>query len=260
MHPPCLHARHRRPWPVLVALLLPMLVIAPLAAQPAVPGSGLTEIPDPELDLMRGRYVIGDNQVLWFGVNMISSWQMANGQTLQGGMQLAMDFRSGRPVLTFTPNVTIGDADAPLPANTGARSIDSAGLANASGLVQSVQIAGDGNRAGNTTALLVRDGAVPVVGSAAGGSASARQGAASASAGIDGNGLRVRLEVAGQGSVEQWISPGSIGQGIRLATDASNASNQLQLELVRQSLPSQANLGQSVAQAINMTRGIGTRP
>ena len=32
------------------------------------PARGLTELPDSELGLMRGRYTVGDNKVLWFGV------------------------------------------------------------------------------------------------------------------------------------------------------------------------------------------------
>ena len=128
-----------------LATLLALACPAPAAA--SQPGRGLTEIPDPELDLMRGRYTVGGNSVAWFGVTMISTWTDAAGRTLEGGMTLGMDFSDGGqvPVVSFTPVVSITDADAPLPVTGGgARSIDASGLANAAGLLQSVQVAGDG--------------------------------------------------------------------------------------------------------------------
>mgnify|MGYP006164438021 CR=1 FL=1 len=145
---------------VVLALLL-MLSVSPLMAADGAPGRGLKEIPDPELNLMRGRYTVGGNNVAWFGVTMISQWQGPNGAVVQGALTLGMDFRNGgTPKLSFQPSVHVTAADAPLPTTAG-RSIDSTGLANASGLVQSVQVAGDGNTARNVTTLTVRDGAVP---------------------------------------------------------------------------------------------------
>lgn len=143
---------------VWMALLL-MAPALPLQAADGRTGRGLTEIPDPELSLMRGRYTVGGNNVAWFGVTMVSQWQASNGTTLQGGLTLGMDFRGGgAPKLSFQPSVHVTAADAPLP-DTHGRSIDSSGLANASGLVQSVQVAGDGNVARNVTTLTVREGA-----------------------------------------------------------------------------------------------------
>ena len=81
-----------------------------------------------------------------------------------------------------------------------------------------------------------------------------------ASAGFDGNNARVVLQVAGHGSAQQWIRAGSLGQTIQLTSDGQSVSNQLQVELVRQSLPSNLSLDQSVAQAIALNRGLGTGP
>ena len=138
----------------------------PVLAQeaPLVPANnGLEEIPDEELGQMRGRYTVGDNRVLWFGVSMITTWQTQAGQTVRGNLDVAIDLRGQRPTVTFTPNVNIseGASDAQTHIASGG-SIDSAGLANVSGMVQSVQVAGDGNRAGNSTRLVVRSGDVPV--------------------------------------------------------------------------------------------------
>ncbi len=221
---------------------------------------GMSEIPDPELATMRGRYTVGDHQVAWFGVSMISTWQTASGQTLQGTLSLGMDFADGgRPVVSFTPSVTITAVDAPVTGSDGmTRSLDASGLANVSGMTQSVQVAGDNNTAANVTHLNVRDGAAPAApGAASSGSASASVGNAVASAGFDGGGANVLLQVKGQGEVQQWIRNGSLGQSIQLTSDHQQVSNRMEIDLVRNSLASNAQLAQNVAQAIQMTRGIG---
>ena len=70
-------------------VLLSMLAAGTAAAEDARPaGSGLEEIPDDELGDMRGRYVVSDTSVAWFGVTMISTWQTSSGQILQGQLQL----------------------------------------------------------------------------------------------------------------------------------------------------------------------------
>lgn len=247
------------------ALLLGgLLCCGPALAQPAPapPGSGLTEIPDAELGRMRGRFAVGDNQVLWFGVSMVSTWQTAGGQFLQGRLDIGFDFRSGDPAVSFVPNVVLADERAPMPVPSGQRSVDSAGLANVSGLVQGVQVAGDGNAASNVASLTLREGEVPASagGGSAAGSLGASSGAASANVRFDGNGAGVILEVAGHGAAEQWIRAGSMGQSIRLASDGQAVSNRLHLDLVRQSLPATAMLNQSVAQALVTARGIGGGP
>ncbi|HIY71895.1 MAG TPA: hypothetical protein H9827_10575, partial [Candidatus Luteimonas excrementigallinarum] len=86
---------------------------------------------------------------------------------------------------------------------------------------------------------------------------SMHSGAASASVNFDGNSAGVLLQVAGHGAAEQWIRAGSMGQSIRLTSDGQTVSNQLHLDLVRQSLPATAMLNQNVAQALTTARGIG---
>lgn len=128
---------------------------------PSRPGKGLSEIPDPELNLMRGRYTVNGNSVAWFGVTMVSQWQAGN-QSAQSALTLGMDFSHGTnvPKVSFTPSVTVTAADAPLPVTPG-RSVDSSGLQNVAGMTQSIQVAGDNNVASNSTQLNVRDGSAP---------------------------------------------------------------------------------------------------
>ncbi|PTN55168.1 hypothetical protein [Stenotrophomonas panacihumi] len=253
---------------------------------PAAPGQGISEISDDELSTMRGRYTVGDNTVAWFGVSMISTWQTATGQILESTMKVAMDFSQGNntPKVTFTPTVNITRADAPdpTPAATAVasvapaptapqtssvaqtsgepqRSVDASGLQNVSGLVQSVQVAGDANAATNNTQLTVREGTAPQTPavSAPAGTTSVTDGAATASASYANGTAGVLLLIAGQGEVQQWIRNGSVGQSIQLTGDAQQISNRLQLDLVRQSVSNNLPLNQNVAQAITLARGIG---
>jgi hypothetical protein len=129
------------------------------------PGSGIHDVTDEELSTMRGRFTVGDNTVVWFGVEMISTLQTSNGQTVQSAMTLGMNFtkNSSSPEVTFVPTVTITTRDAPLPATPTvqsqvSRSVQSGGIANVGGLVQSVQIAGDNNATANVTRLNIQSG------------------------------------------------------------------------------------------------------
>ncbi len=247
--------------PTFLMLGLLCAAIAPTAWSQTAIGKGLHEIPEHELGQMRGRFIVGDNRVAWFGVSIISNWQTQDGQSLQGILKLGFDLsRPGSPKISFVPSVSITAADAPLPITLhGERSIDSTGLANVSGLVQSIQVAGDGNSARNTTLINLLDGDLPAESANAGHeqAASAAYPGMAASASFDGSAARVLLQVEGQGSVEQWIRAGSLGQSIRFTGDGQAASNRLQIDLVRQSLPANANLNHNVTNAIAMTRGIG---
>ena len=105
----------RRSFPLLATALLLAPALSARAADNA-PGTGLHELADTELNAMRGRYTVDDHTVAWFGVTMISTWQTASGQLLQGTLAFGMDFGKahGQPTLTFTPSVTLTRSDAPV--------------------------------------------------------------------------------------------------------------------------------------------------
>ncbi|PBJ84227.1 hypothetical protein CMZ84_07290 [Lysobacteraceae bacterium NML93-0399] len=218
--------------------------------------AGLQEISDAELGAMRGRYIVGDNQVAWFGVTMVSNWMTAAGQTVQGALQLGFDLRGGTPQVSFAPSVTItGEAIGQTAGGSGM--VDGSGLTNVGGLVQGVQVAGDGNRARNGLSLRLRDGEVPAAGAQGPMVAETTVGDAHARAALDAGGARILLQVAGQGAAEQWIDAQSIGQSIRLAGNGHAVGNQLQLDLVRQAAPASATVHQNLVQAIGMVRAGG---
>lgn len=242
-------------------------------ASAAPSSSGLDEIPDEELATMRGRYTINDTTVAWFGVKMISTWKTPSEQLLQSILTLNMDFTQSTPKITFQPSVTITSANAPLPlpaVNTISRSVTGAGLANVNGVVQSTQVAGDGNLASNVTSLTVHDGgsapstnttssvASPVDSNAAtSGIASVISSGASAVASFDGQNASVLLTIDGQGAVSQWIHNGSLGQSVQLTADNQVVSNSMEIELIRQATSINTQLSQNVAQAINLARTMG---
>jgi hypothetical protein len=162
-------------------------------------GAGIHDVTDEELSTMRGRYTVGDNTVVWFGVEMITTFQASNGQTVQGTMNLEMNFSKNpnSPQVTFVPTVTITTPNAPLPTASTvqpsvSRSVQSAGIANVGGLVQSVQIAGDNNATANLTSLNIQSGgSTPNTSTSSNSSTtiSSTNGASPASASINFSGL-----------------------------------------------------------------------
>lgn len=252
--------------PLLFTALTLALVLrcAPTLADdhpPRPASAGVHEVPDPELATLRGRYILSDNSVAWFGVQMISTWQSSNGQLLQSSMNLDMDFRNNpnQPQVTFVPTVTITTTAAPLPASatSPSRSINSAGLMNVAGVMQGVQIGGDNNSASNVTRLNVQDGGTIPTATGSGTDSTLTVGDATATASYDGGTARVLLSISGQGAVQQWISQGSLGQSIALTADNQSASNQMEITLIRQSLATNIQLAQNLAQSLNLVRGIG---
>jgi hypothetical protein len=227
---------------------------------------GIEPIGDAELATLRGRYTAGGNTVAWFGVQMISTWRDAGGRTLQGAMNLAMDFTHDAhlPKVSFVPTVSIVQATAPTASDDAdadagpARHADGSGLANVGGMLQSVQVAGDDNRASNVTRLSVQDGgSVPAPAAGHGASATVHSGDATASASYSGDAAQVVLSIAGQGAVQQWIRGGSLGQSVTLAADHQFASNQMEITLIRQALAANTRLALDVARSLQSTRGLG---
>ena len=243
--------------------------------------SGLTELTDEEMGDMRGRYTVSNNTVAWFGVTMVSTWQNQAGQQLTSSMKVTMDARTpDKPVVRFQPHVSITTVDVAPPSPDGQREIDNAGLANVTGITQSIQVAGDDNAAHNVAKVTVRDqvpngeGAAPAGAEPAASAdvvpaiavpdpvalqatiATASAAGMNAVAQLDGNAARVLLQIDGQGAVEQWINRSGMGQTIMLSSDGQTASNWMELDIVRNTSQARAGVAQNVAQAIALSRGI----
>ena len=250
-------------------------------APAATPATGLTELTDEEMGDMRGRYTVSNNTVAWFGVTMVSTWQNQAGQQLTSSMKVTMDARTpDKPVVSFQPHVSITTVDVAPPSPDGQREIDNAGLANVTGVTQSIQVAGDDNAAHNVAQVTVRDqvptgeGAAPAGAEPAASAdvvpaiampdpvasqatiATASAAGMNAVAQLDGNAARVLLQIDGQGAVEQWINRSGMGQTIMLSSDGQTASNWMELDIVRNTSQARAGVAQNVAQAIALSRGI----
>ena len=261
---------------------LPAFAQAQALPSPATtPATGLTELTDEEMGDMRGRYTVSNNTVAWFGVTMVSTWQNQAGQQLTSSMKVTMDARTpDKPVVSFQPHVSITTVDVAPPSPDGQREIDIAGLANVTGVTQSIQVAGDDNAAHNVAKVTVRDqvpngeGAAPAGAEPAASAdvvpaiavpdpvalqatiATASAAGMNAVAQLDGNAARVLLQIDGQGAVEQWINRSGMGQTIMLSSDGQTASNWMELDIVRNTSQARAGVAQNVAQAIALSRGI----
>ena len=261
---------------------LPAFAQAQALPSPATtPATGLTELTDEEMGDMRGRYTVSNNTVAWFGVTMVSTWQNQAGQQLTSSMKVTMDARTpDKPVVSFQPHVSITTVDVAPPSPDGQREIDNAGLANVTGVTQSIQVAGDDTAAHNVAKVTVRDqvpngeGAAPAGAEPAASAdvvpaiavpdpvalqatiATASAAGMNAVAQLDGNAARVLLQIDGQGAVEQWINRSGMGQTIMLSSDGQTASNWMELDIVRNTSQARAGVAQNVAQAIALSRGI----
>ncbi|MBE1160404.1 hypothetical protein [Dyella acidiphila] len=193
-------------------------------------GAGIHDVTDQELAGMRGRFTVGDNTVVWFGVQMVSTFQTNTGQVVQGTMNLGLNFSKNpnNPQVSFVPTVTITTPNAPLPTaasvqSTISRSVQSGGIANVGGLVQSVQIAGDNNATANVTQMNIQSGGAPNV-STTGNTSSwvgpVGSGSSMANAGVSYNGL-----MANTNSSTTVITPTDGGDSTATNTPSGSTTN-----------------------------------
>ncbi|MCG8357063.1 MAG: hypothetical protein MI920_15985 [Kiloniellales bacterium] len=164
-------SRGRRKATFLSLLTLLVAGLAP-AAQAFMPDMSVVRnaeiVPDEELADMRGRFVQGGD-VTYFGLQMITAWQTADGTIINTGVEWGMDVANSaaNPTVSFfhlsteEPNtVNVGQEQLglsgpePLPL---APTAGAGGLETATGVVQSIQAAGDLNDIGNDLAIAIVD-------------------------------------------------------------------------------------------------------
>ncbi len=220
-------------------------------------------VSDPALDAMRGRFITGAGQVLYFGVEMLSTWHSPDGRVLSGSALLGFDFSKGMPQVSFVPTVSIvqGSGGGVL-VDTSHRTIDASGLDNVSGITQGIQIVGDFNSAGNSTELRLTHAMPTGAGNSVGANTSLSTDDANASAALQADSMAVTLGIDGQGSLRQMIRGDASGNGAVLQTvsllgDGHDVSNQLRITLVQPTQGSSQLLQQSVAQALGQLKGVG---
>ena len=260
-----------QPIKIRLLVLLLALSLAPFGAGAAegMPGERIPQpatdvqpVSDSTLDSMRGRFITGAGQILYFGVEMLSTWHSPDGRVLSGSALLSFDFSKGMPQVTFVPTVSIvqGSGSGALVDTTG-RSIDASGLANVSGIAQGIQIVGDHNSAGNSTELHVTTTLPASSDAGIAGNAALAVGDANASVALQPDSMAVTLGVDGQGSLRQIIrgdasGGGSVLQTVSLLGDGHDVGNQLRITLVQPSTGAALQLQQNVALSLGLLQGL----
>jgi hypothetical protein len=95
----------------LVRALAGAVALAPMSSGSAMPDvsvfASAKEISDEALGAMRGRYVAG-NHVVQFGVQMVTTWETAAGETLRAGADmLVADLHTATPTVQYVPTVSV---------------------------------------------------------------------------------------------------------------------------------------------------------
>jgi hypothetical protein len=228
-----------------------------------------TPVEDIDLANMRGRFVQG-GQVAYFGIQMATSWQTAEGVVLNASLSWQIDLSSPdvNPTVSFFHSAdgqppdagAFSTGDVVVTANAG-------GLEQAQGVVQSVQAAGDLNSIGNSLSvgIVQTDGAGGAVPPPPGTAFELTEtttvqfdSGASATAFVDDNGVGLALQIGDIGTVIQEIrsNPGRIAQHANITSNLNLVRNAMQVsfgidpgvEITR------ANLGA----ALNLLRDLGT--
>nr|WP_300306362.1 hypothetical protein [Halomonas sp.] len=223
---------------MVVALATPVSLAATTDFTRFEGDSDARQLSDAELGNLRGRYV-DQGTLMYFGVQMVSHWRTASGDSFSAGARMAGDLTRRLPTVSFEPTLTvIKGENEPVLSSTyngnGATVIDH-GTRNGSGVVQSIQAGGDFNTASNDLVLDVmsadkfRDSGAT---SNAGGSIQQALGGTRITASAKGNDMQVAIDLPGMGHVTQSITPGrGLRQAIQLSSDFQTVHNMTRLQL-----------------------------
>ncbi|MCV6590846.1 MAG: hypothetical protein OIF57_17780 [Marinobacterium sp.] len=132
-----------------LGLTLALAVSAPAMA--VMPDHGIfgEEVSDQVLADMRGKFVDG-SQIAFFGVKLSTAWELADGSRQMMDMHLNVDLANQfAPVLTVyhtEPGQIVSNS---VLEDSQLANVSNEGLDDASGVVQAIQVAGDGNAVTN---------------------------------------------------------------------------------------------------------------
>lgn len=201
--------------------------------------SNAPEIPDEVLAEMRGRYA-GPGEMLYFGVDIITQWQTADGRQFNAGVNLSVDKQYQPTITIVTHNTASSSGVASAAAGLGNVTI-SGGLGNVSGVGQSIQIGGDGNAISNDLNMNINlnasdSSAYAYNGTSNGialngaGTTAIEANGGTTTVTLSGNNLTMAVDVAGQGQVMQQLRGGASGnagflQSTRIGGDLNHIHN-----------------------------------
>lgn len=227
-------------------LLSATVLIAPTTVHAVSPNHGLSGmlVSDAELSQMHGKFVDG-SKVMFFGVTMSTRWETLNGHAhdVELGFNVNLNQGSYRPQLTLyrvlpASSSTTGTAATEAPASNGIVVNDS--LNNVNGLLQNIQVAGDGNSVLNDVTWSVTDQSIEAP------TGNVEQVTLNGTQTIEGAGgtyteinvsngkIGYLLKVPSQGQVEQTIGSDSIRglvQSTQLTGNVNRVYNQMRLQV-----------------------------
>ena len=145
-----------------VAVLAPIVLASAVVAAPPDIGLGPNArlVSDEELGDMRGRYIEPES-VNFFGIEMASSWQTADGVVLTATLQFEANFNNGQPealpqvLASYQHDDGIPDMGMEIGGLTA--EFTAQGLSTVNGAVQANQVAGDSNDVANLLRIRVGD-------------------------------------------------------------------------------------------------------
>jgi hypothetical protein len=228
-----------------------ILVIASLISLTPLANAGFTpnfevfknmeEVSDSDLGHMRGKFASG-NKVMYFGIDMVSQWLTPAGELVTAGANLLIDFRSGStPTVQYVPTATIVYQNSGASSQSiGSNSVSGgAGLANVSGVSQSIQVSGQSNTIKNGINMDVAIVSNANPGGVISNAVQSHLGSVSA-IGNDGslatvtlskNSIGVDIIIPGQGQVLQQVREQGMFQSARIGGDLNNIHSNITMSI-----------------------------
>jgi len=249
LHQLKLEAAHQpaiRPTPSkrIAFMLAGIITVSPVASAALPPDlevfNGMQEVSDNDLGHMRGKFA-SNNQVLYFGVEMISQWETSTGSVITAGANLNIDFRSNTPSVHYAPTVSIEQSQNTITTQQtdGSNNVSGgAGLTNISGVSQTIQVAGASNSIHNGIDMqveLTSSNQGGSVANAVGGQAGLVSATASdgtvATVTLSHNSIGVNVMVPGQGQILQEIRNQGMFQAARIGGDLNQIHNAITMHI-----------------------------
>ncbi|MDP2101306.1 MAG: hypothetical protein Q8J59_08795 [Methylotenera sp.] len=231
----------------LALALAGMVAFSPMANAALPPNidvfNNIQEVSDGDLGHMRGKFA-SNNQVMYFGIEMVSQWQTPTGNLVTAGANLNIDFQvnGSTPTVQYVPTVTIVSQgqDAASAQNGSTNSVSGgAGLANVSGVSQSIQVAGQSNSINNGIDMQVNISSSAQAGGLVSSALQGHAGSVSANADdgtvatvtLSHNSIGVSVVVPGQGQVLQQIRNQGMFQSARIGGDLNQIHNNITMHI-----------------------------
>lgn len=231
-------ARRRARMAALCALLIAALAAQPCALAAGLPdvgvGAGARPLSDAELGQLRGRFVPSGGQIVYFGLELVSQWQVPGSQMMQAGAEIGINLHNPNApqvVVEQTWTSIGGAAQGMGPGGTIGGGLGQMG----GGVGQLIQVSGNGNKVVNRAFVDVTS-SQPDLGAPPSTTNGGCGGDCQATIGNDS--LNVSIQVPGAGMVAQMVGAQHVIQSAQLSSSFNQVANTMQMSV--QMVPTQA--------------------